>query len=375
MAVEEKKKVLFPRYKCCNMSKLYISCATLGSGGAERVISVLSTPFADHYDTVKVFTWITAPVFYRVDSRVELIDIERESGSKSILRKMVWFRKHIKKESPDLLLSFLYPWSMKVLMALAFTRVPIVVAERQDPRIVRGGWLTKSLRHFLYLRTKGILVQTEENKQYYRGALNHRTYAIYNPVSLASEQIGKALVAPKTDTIVTVGRLDPAKNHFLLIDAFGLFSQAHPGYHLSIYGDGPLRSPIEKYIEEKGLQDMVELKGAKKDVISHIVSAKAFVLSSKYEGMPNALIEAMCVGLPCVSTKVSGATELIRSGENGILIDDDAQQLANALSSVVEDVPFAESLAGNAVRLYEKVNLNTICKQWIDYIDSIENGL
>ena len=357
------------------MNKLYISCATLGSGGAERVISVLSTPFADHYDTVKVFTWITAPVFYQVDSRVELIDIERESGSKSILKKMVWFRKHIKKESPDLLLSFLYPWSMKVLMALAFTRVPIVVAERQDPRIVRGGWLTKSLRHILYLRTKGILVQTEENKQYYRGALNNRTYAIYNPVSLASEQIGKAIGAPKTDTIVTVGRLDPAKNHFLLIDAFGSFAQTHPGYHLSIYGDGPLRSTLEKYIEEKGLQDMVELKGAKKDVISHIVSAKAFVLSSKYEGMPNALIEAMCVGLPCISTKVSGATELIRSGENGILIDDDAQQMANALSSIVEDVPFSESLAGNAVRLYEKVNLNTICKQWIDYIDSIENGL
>jgi glycosyltransferase involved in cell wall biosynthesis len=91
--------------------------------------------------------------------------------------------------------------------------------------------------------------------------------------------------------------------------------------------------------------------------------------------MPNALIEAMCVGLPCISTKVSGATELIRSGENGILVNDDAQQLANALSTVIDDASFAESLAGNAMRLYERVNLSTICKQWIDYIDSIENGL
>lgn len=357
------------------MNKLYISCATLGSGGAERVISVLSTPFADHYDTVKVCTWITAPVFYQVDNRVEVVDIEQESKSTNILKKMAWFRQYIKIEAPDLLLSFLYPWSMKVLMALAFTRVPVVVAERQDPRIVRGGWLTKCLRHILYLRTKGILVQTEENKQYYRGALSNKTYAIYNPVSLASEQIGTALAAPKTDTIVTVGRLDPAKNHFLLIDAFGLFVQKHPGYHLSVYGEGPLRPSIEDYIEEKGLKGKVELKGAKKNVTSYIVSAKVFVLSSKYEGMPNALIEAMCVGLPCISTKVSGATELIRSGENGILIDDNAQQLANAMSTVIDDVSFAESLAGNAVRLYEKVNLDTICKQWIDYIDSIENGL
>ena len=353
------------------MRKLFLSCATLGSGGAERVISVLSKPFADHYETVKICTWITAPVFYQVDNRVELIDIEKEAGSKSIIKKMLWFRRFIQRESPDLLLSFLYPWSMKVLIALAFTNTPIVVAERQDARTVRGGGLVKAIRHLLYLRVKGILVQTNENGQYYTGRLNKKTHTIYNPVSIPQSLVGSALSVEKTDTIVTVGRLDHQKNQILLINAFARFLEKFPHYKLLIYGEGDLRPVLEKTIEEKKLQDAVLLKGAVKDVIPTIASAKVFVLSSRFEGMPNALLEAMCSGLPCVSTKVSGATELIESGINGILVDADEQQLADAMKSIVSDDHFARSLAEKAANLYDVVRTDVICGQWIEYINSI----
>jgi len=355
-------------------NKLVISCATLGSGGAERVISVLTTPFADHFDSVIICLWISSPIFYKIDDRVEIVDIEKKAGSKSIIKKMIWFRRFIKNESPDLLLSFLYPWSMKVIMSLLFTKTPIVVAERQDPRVVRGGWLTKALRHLLYLRAKGILVQTNENKQYYTGRLNNKVFAIYNPVSMSEEWVGKALDSPKDDVIVTVGRLNPAKNHPLLINAFGEFVKKHPSYKLLIYGDGPLKNDMERLIDEKRLSERVLLKGATKDVFSQIVSAKAFVLSSDYEGMPNALIEAMCLGLPCISTKVSGATELIESDKNGLLIDSDAQQLIDALERVL-DSAFSTSLSNNAVQVYEKVRLDSICKQWISYLDNFCNGV
>lgn len=356
------------------MKKLIISCGSLVSGGAERVVSVLTPSFADHYESVKLCLWATKPVFYQIDRRVSVIDIEKESGSKSTLKKIIWFRHYILSESPDIILSFLYPWSMKVMTSLLFTKTTVIVAERQDPRFVRGGWLIKTLRHLLYLRAKGILVQTNENKKYYRGSLNKKTYAIYNPVGMSNEWVGKALTTAKENTIITVGRLNPAKNHILLINAFSLFVKKYPHYKLLIYGEGPLKDEIENYIRRKGLEDCVILKGAIKEVFSHMISAKVFVLSSIYEGMPNALIEAMCLGLPCVSTRVSGATELIKQGINGILIDNDEQQLAKALETLIDD-SYSSRLAKNASQLYSQVELDTICNQWIDYLDTIYDGI
>lgn len=349
--------------------KLYISCATLKSGGAERVISVLSGPFSEHFEKVKIFLWISAPIFYNIDTRVDIIDIEKKAKSKNILRKMIWFRSYIKKDAPDLLLSFLYPWSMKVIMSLMFTKIRVVVAERQDPRVVRGGWIIKSLRQLLYHRAKGILVQTNENRQYYGKRLYKRTHAIYNPVSMSEEWVGKALRTEKTNSIVTVGRLDPAKNHRLLIDAFDSFVKRHLDYKLYIYGEGSLRIEIDKLIVEKGLSDCVYLMGATKDIFAKILNSTAFVLSSNYEGMPNALIEAMCLGLPCISTRVSGATEIIKSGFNGILIENSVDQLVNALETII-DADYAAKLAENASYLYDKVRLDIICKQWIEYIEN-----
>lgn len=348
---------------------LYISCATLQSGGAERVISVLSGPFAEHFDKVKILLWISAPIFYNIDPRVEIVDIEKEAKTNNIVRKMLWFRSYIKKDAPDLLLSFLYPWSMKVIMSLMFTKIQIVVAERQDPRVVRGGRIIRLLRQLLYHRAKGILVQTNENRQYYGRKLYKRTHAIYNPVSMSEEWVGKALNTEKTKSIVTVGRLDPAKNHRLLVNAFDRFVKSHPGYRLFIYGEGPLRFEMDKLIVEKGLSDCVFIMGAKKDVYDKILNSTAFVLSSNYEGMPNALIEAMCLGLPCISTRVSGATELIKSGVNGLLIDNSVEQLINAFEAIM-DAEYASEIAENATHLYEKVRLDEICKQWIEYINN-----
>ena len=95
------------------MSKLIVSCATLAAGGAERVLSTLSTPFAEKYDTVIYVMWLNVPLFYNLDERVEFLSIEKEVGSKNDVKKMLWFRSFIQKERPDILLSFLEPFNIK----------------------------------------------------------------------------------------------------------------------------------------------------------------------------------------------------------------------------------------------------------------------
>ena len=336
--------------------KIFISCATLGSGGAERVISVLSSPFASHYDNVKIILWISAPIFYDIDPRVEIVDVEKNAKSTNLLKKMLWFRKYISKESPDLILSFLYPWSMKVLLSLFLKKVNVVVAERQDPRVVFGGYPVRILRDLLYIKTKGITVQTYENQRYYCKFLQHKLKTVYNPINMPKETVGKGLSTNKEDAIVTVGRLRKEKNHTLLINAFAEFLKTHPSYILRIYGGGEEMENLKQFISEMNLEGKVILMGKTNNVFSAIENAKLFILSSNYEGMPNALLEAMCLGLPCISTKVSGATELIQSGTNGILVDvNNKKQMVDAMDEIVDNPEKAEKLARKASELYNTI--------------------
>lgn len=350
---------------------LLISCGALMAGGAERVISILSHPFAEHYDKVTILEWIEAKQFYKTAPNVEIVCIEKECESKSLLRKMMWLRDFVKKEKPDLILSFLYPWSLRLISSLLFTKSKIVVAERQDPRMVRGGLFTKFFRDLLYIKARGILVQTNENIQYYPYWLRKKTSAIYNPIMMDKEMVGSAIRAKKENTICSVGRLSPEKNQILLIEAFAILHREHPEYRLLLYGDGITKPFIEKKVQELELEESVLLLGNVKDVFTKIQSSKLFVLPSKYEGMPNALMEAMCLGLPCISTKVSGSTELIMDGVNGLLVDvDNTRQMADAMERIISDITLSDNLSRQASNLYEITKIEVISKQWVDYIDA-----
>lgn len=346
--------------------KLFVSCATLGSGGAERVLSILSTPFADEYERVIYLLWLHHPQFYKIDERVEIVDITQKAQSNNILKKMVWFRRFVKAEKPDLILSFLYPWSMKVVLSLLFTPFKIVVAERQDPKLVKGGRLIMWLRELLYRRASEIVVQTQENRGRYNGDVS----TIYNPTSVAGEWVGKALKTEKENIIVSVGRLITQKNQAMLLNAFALFHKQHPEVALIIYGEGELRNSLLEQSKELGILEYVQLPGNTPDVLGHIVKAKAFVLPSKFEGMPNALLEAMCVGLPCVSTKVSGATEMIHDGENGLLVDlDDVEQMSAALCWLFDNPENARKMGERASSIFDLTKPDVIFGQWIEMIN------
>ena len=348
--------------------KLFISCATLGSGGAERVLSVLSKPFADEYDSVEYLLWLHCPFFYTVDERVKIVEIPEKAGTNNILLKMLWFRRYVRKESPNLILSFLWPWSVKVILSLLFTSAKIIVAERRDPRAVRGGFLMRFLRGLLYKKAKGIVVQTDANVRYYKGDVR----VIYNPVCIPQEKVGVALKTKKDKVFVSVGRLIPEKNQQMLIKAFARLNNKIPDYRLVIYGDGVLRESLMELASSMGISEKVYLPGNSSNVIDDISGAMAFVLSSNSEGMPNALFEAMCIGLPCISTKVSGAKDLIVSEKNGILVDlDNEKQMAEAMERLALDEIEREKLGDEGIKVYELLRPDSISEQWVKYLNTI----
>lgn len=354
------------------MAKLIISCASMYNGGAERVLSNLSYAFAKHYDEVEYITWVKYPISYPIDPKVILSCAEECATNSSVLGRMRWFRKHVKETKPDLVLSLLTPFNILTLLSLSFSGTKVVVCERNDSKRLKlkGGVVTRWLRNFLYLFSDGILTQTESNLHSLPWYLRKKASVIYNPMVMSDDFRGKALATPKEDVIVSVGRLVKAKNHEMLIRAFNGVLKEFSSYELHIYGTGDNKEALSQYIQELGLSDKVKLLGSVQDVWNRLVSARVYAFSSNYEGMPNALIEAMCLGLPCVTTKVSGAVDLIENGKNGILVEvGDENGLREGMLSLLRDEKMALYLGENATALYEKLEFEKISKQWFLYID------
>lgn len=349
-------------------NKIIISIGTLGSGGAERVVSEISAFYCNHFREVIVLTWIEHTVFYQLDSRIRLVCAERECGSSSRLSQASWVRGFVKKECPDVFLSFLMPFNMLSIVALALTGTRIVVCERQDPSMVKTP-LLRGLRNALYHFCNRIEVQTTAGKEYFGKSLGHKTFVIPNPNHITVEQRAFALSTMKDRRIVTIGRLIPQKNHALLLEAFGKVHARHPDYRLEIYGEGEMREALQRRIDVNGLNQCVTLHGRTGDVVSVLAHAQVFVLSSDVEGMPNALMEAMALGVPSVSTDVSGVRDIICDGENGYVVPKrDADALAERLCELIESEEKRQKFSQASFSVMETFGKEKIFGQWLELV-------
>ena len=349
------------------MKKYLFFIGTLTNGGAERVVSILSGKMAEQGMNVEILTYYDMPIFYTVHPKVKITCVEKETGTNSKVRNSLWIRKYFKQNS-TIVISFLAPFNVYAIACSLGNRIPIIVADRNDPTKIPSNTVVRKIRDFLYCFADGIVVQTKKNQNYFGKIVQQKSKVIYNPINLG-EKAGCALGGEKEKKIVSVGRLMPQKNQKLLLCAFRKVIEKHPEYQLTIFGDGPMREELENYAKELGIAEKVLLPGSVSDVHDRIKNAELFVLSSNYEGMPNALIEAMCLGLPVVSTKVSGATDLIVNHENGILTEiDNQKELEAAMIELIENPELAEKLAKNAVELNNDLELNKIMNQWIHFI-------
>lgn len=345
--------------------------ATLMQGGAERVVSIISHELAEQpLYKVTIILWYDKPIFYDIDSRVEIISIPKVGGTDNFLKKLLWLRKYFRKEK-GVIISFLAPFNIVALVCHMGIKTPIVVADRNDPRKIPKQRIVRWLRNLLYRYADLVILQTKSNSEYFYRIEEKKKEIIPNPV-LIGNMGGLALRTTKKKRIVTVGRLVPQKNHELLIRAFSNLSSIYPEYVLALYGDGPLRSSLQDLVERLGINSRVIFMGNVKNVFEDISNAEMFVLSSNFEGMPNALMEAMCLGLPVISTKVSGAIELINQYNAGLLVDiGDCAGLENAMKKLIEDDSYRETISKNAAKLVESVNPQTIANKWISSIESL----
>ena len=266
-------------------------------GGAERVISILANLWCDMGHDVSMFiTSSNKPSVYKLN---EKINVEYYDGYKennvSHFKLISSIRKFVNKEKPDCVLSFINDVCAYTIIALMGKNIPIIYSERNDPNKTNQRKVDKIFRKIVEFGASHIVFQTEGAKQCYSKKVQRKSSIILNPVELNKIPV-RNMENINSSEIVTVGRLELQKNQELLIDSFNLVSKKHQDVVLKIYGEGSLKNKLQNKIDELGLKDKVLLMGAKQDVLEWIKESYCFVLTSDFEGLPNSLIEAMCIG-------------------------------------------------------------------------------
>lgn len=347
--------------------KLTFVTSTLHAGGAERVISLLANSFCQKGYEVEIVCINKHLVFYTIDEKVKVWFAEDEVESRSILKKMMWLRKHINSEKPDVVIAFMLEVYCVTLASLIGVSVPVISSERIDPHFF--GRAKGLLRWLLLRRTTHLVVQTVRIKDFYSAKLQSRTTIIPNPVT---DKVFSLTPTLKEKRIIAVGRLAYQKNYPMMFRAFAKVHHDFPDWQLVVYGNGPQKEEIRGVIERLGMEGHIILAGKSDHVVEEMNKSSLFVMSSDYEGMSNALLEAVCVGLPVISTDVSGAKDLITDGVNGYIVPvGNERALTLALSSMLSSPEKMDEMGRQSKALAPRFREEQIVGQWEELIKKV----
>lgn len=349
------------------MKKIVFLMGGMGRGGAERVVSILSKHYCDMGHSVDICMLLNNENDgYIIDNRVNIIDMSHSNISNTVIkwiRRLKAVRKYIQQCQPNIIIPFLAKTNVILILSLIGINKKvyrIIASERIDPYNVKYPWILRRIVNYSYGKADLVVFQTKRAQSYYSSKIQKKSVIIGNPININIKKSDKP-----EKVIVNAGRLEEQKNQKLLIDAFAEVSFKYPQYTLKIFGDGSLRADLQQLIRQHGMQERIVLMGSKKDYLEQLSKAEIFVLSSNYEGLSNALLEAMALGIPCISTNCAGSDEVIKNEVNGILVPKGNQELlARALEKLISNKKLRKKLSEEGQKVNEYFGINNIINKW-----------
>lgn len=354
--------------------KIGIVIGSMGFGGAERVTSILSENWVAQSHSVTIYTTMIKPekefVLAEGVKRIECNCGGRISTIKTL-------RQALKKERQDVVLIMDTPMCAIAVPALMGLSIPFIVSERSSPSTKAIKKTTKMVSRFLMNFADGFVFQTNGAKSCYNTRIQKRSIVIPNPIKLNS--IPSPYEKERDKRVVAVGRLIPAKNYPILFEAFKDVHHEFEDFILEIYGEGELKEYLQLLIQKLDASKYIKLMGSTDNVLMEIRTAAVYVLSSDIEGMPNALIEAMAMGMPCISTDCpsGGPKDLIENEYNGLLIQkNNSYALSNAIKQLIKNKELSDTISMNAFDIRSRLSIDIIGEKWILFFQrTIDNLL
>ncbi|MDO4294393.1 MAG: glycosyltransferase [Eubacteriales bacterium] len=351
---------------------------SLKKGGAERVFVNLAAYFLSRGYQVTMVTQYRMENEYELPEGVRRVisDITEQEQRGRIANVWLRYRKlrRIFREiRADLVLSTIGKNNFMALLANALLPTKVVVSVVAEPTEEYPNALMRFLAKTLFVFADGIVMQTTDAVRFFPPYLQRKCVILKN--SLNPAFVRPRYEGERPQELVVVGRMDENKNQRMAIRAFARLADSFPQARLILYGDGPLRETLQR--EAERFPGRILLPGRVSDVPERIGKAYAFLLTSFTEGMPNTLIEAMSLGLACVSTDCpcGGPRDLIRDGENGFLVPpDDDRALAERLRLLLSDPERANRMGQQAARLQEEYLPERVNREWENYFKAISSA-
>ncbi len=357
---------------------------TLCRGGAERVVSNLANRFAKEGYNVYIATEWYDENEYSLDARVKRVHVglkdgdERKSRITKFILRVKYLRKFAKEYSPDVLVSFAHRANYRALMALKNTTIPVVISVRANPTKLYGALSDKIQIKWLFPKAAGAVFQTEDQRRFFAPHLQDNSEIIINPVN--EQYLMSTRQSSPDKVVVQHARLVDCKNQAMLCNAFIKVHGKHPDYSLRIYGgdsgDGT-KELLDNIISKNEAKDYIHIMGESEAPEKALAKAEIYAFTSNNEGMPNAVLEAMVMGMPVISTDCpcGGPRELINNGVNGLLVPvGDEKALENSINYLIENKENANRMGECATRIRNIANEDAIFKKWETYLNKVVNS-
>ena len=358
---------------------------TLCGGGAERAVILLAEGLVsnNHEVTVVTLSGEEDDVYSLPEGAARVaLNMPAESPTKlhAVLnnaRRLRALRSAIRLARPDVVISSTQQMNVVAILALARTGLPVIAVEQTDPIMHSCGRLWDVLRYATYPRASAVVSVSRGVDRYFDWLPQSQRIVIHNSLAPVDDERDAPVLPAEVDTgkkrVVAMGRLTDAKAFDLLLYAFGMVAEKHADWQLLILGEGELRLALEELRERLGLTDRVFLPGRFDNPFPVLKKSDLFVLSSRFEGFPNVLIEAMACGVPVISTDCpSGPNEIISDNENGVLVPSgDACALAAAMDRLMSDEPERMRLAAGGREVRGRFSLEAITDQWQELIERV----
>lgn len=350
------------------MKSILFVTGSMGRGGAERVISLLSKYYAENGWTVTIAMLLHSIADgYQLHRNVKIVDLSQKKMNATISIPFVAsrLRRHIKQNRPDVIVSFMAQYTVICGIACAGLKVRLITSERIDPAMVHRNFIYRIALNRIYSKCERTVLQTKRAWAYFPESVQKNSTIIPNPIS-----VNTYATEERKKRIVTAGRLEKQKNQAMLIDAFAKLYQQKSEYTLDIFGEGTLKNQLQAQIDQLGMTEHITLCGSVSNLHEQIADAEIFVLPSDFEGLSNALLEAMMMGLPCIATNCAGCDEVIEDGVNGVLIPvGDVQALEKALLQLANNEEYARRIGQKAAESIEKCKVDNVIDMWRDAIE------